>query len=182
MNIFETKPKTIFYISCDYFAPRMTIVLSIHAFHLRRPMNSQKHGWQFEKNISIKKNQQELNFLKRYLVITQICNSLKVCLSRTIKWRRETTKWILQAGLHGCGDYGAIDWKITINDFSEEGKSVKSSSEEKSNNSMKKKMQEHMNIEGECWESRALLSQSWQENLSFLAWKWCLKSCDSNYH
>jgi hypothetical protein len=41
--------------------------------HLQRLVHSWKHmWWQFKKDISIESNQQELNFLKRYLVIIQI--------------------------------------------------------------------------------------------------------------
>jgi hypothetical protein len=49
MSLLETKPKIVFDISCDHLAPSMAIILSIHALHLRRPMNSWKHGWQFKK-------------------------------------------------------------------------------------------------------------------------------------
>jgi len=66
------KPKTIFDISCDDLAPSMAIIFSIHALHLGKLVSSQKHGWQFEKEISIESNQQELNFLKRYFIIIQI--------------------------------------------------------------------------------------------------------------
>jgi hypothetical protein len=61
-SLLEAKPKNIFDIICDPFAPSMAIILFIHALHLRRPISSQKHGWQFDKDISIKSNWQELNF------------------------------------------------------------------------------------------------------------------------
>jgi hypothetical protein len=54
----EAKPKTIFDISCDHLAPNMAIILSIHALHLQRLVSNRKHGWQFEKEISIESNQQ----------------------------------------------------------------------------------------------------------------------------
>ncbi len=34
MSLPETKPKTIFDIGCDHFAPSMAIVFSIHDLHL----------------------------------------------------------------------------------------------------------------------------------------------------
>jgi hypothetical protein len=40
MNLPEIKPKFVFDIGCDHFAPSMPIILSIHALHLQRPMNS----------------------------------------------------------------------------------------------------------------------------------------------
>jgi hypothetical protein len=61
-SLLEAKPKNIFDIICDPFTPSMAIILFIHALHLRRPISSQKHEWQFDKDISIKSNWQELNF------------------------------------------------------------------------------------------------------------------------
>jgi hypothetical protein len=40
MSLLETKPKTLFDIACDHLAPNMPIVLSIHALHLQRHVNS----------------------------------------------------------------------------------------------------------------------------------------------
>ncbi len=51
----EVKPKMIIDIGYDHLAPSMAVVLSIHALHLRKHVRSQKHGWQFEKDISIEK-------------------------------------------------------------------------------------------------------------------------------
>jgi hypothetical protein len=71
-NLHETKLKIVFDSNCDHLAPNMAIILPIHALHLQRLVNSWKNGWQYEKDISIENNQQELNFLKRYRVIIQI--------------------------------------------------------------------------------------------------------------
>jgi hypothetical protein len=54
MNFPKTKPKTIIDIGYEHLAPSMAIIFSIHALHLQRLVRSQKHGWQFKKNISIK--------------------------------------------------------------------------------------------------------------------------------
>jgi hypothetical protein len=70
MSFFEVKFKTILDIGCDHLAPRMAIIFSVHALHLQMPYYSRKHRWwRLEKDISIESNQQELNFLKRYLII-----------------------------------------------------------------------------------------------------------------
>jgi hypothetical protein len=71
------KPKTIFDINCDDHAPSMAIILFIHALHLQSLVSSKKHGWQFEKEISIKSNRQELNFLKSYFIIIQILQLIR---------------------------------------------------------------------------------------------------------
>ncbi len=52
----KVKHKIILDIGCDNLARNMATILSIHALHLQRPMCSQKHRWQFEKDISIKSN------------------------------------------------------------------------------------------------------------------------------
>jgi hypothetical protein len=56
MNLLKAKPKTVFDINYDDLAPRMAIILSIHALNLHGLVSNQKHGWQFEKDISIKNN------------------------------------------------------------------------------------------------------------------------------
>jgi hypothetical protein len=68
----KAKAKIILDIRCDDLPPSIAIILSIHALHLQRPMRSWKHEWQFENDISIESSRQEMNFLKRYLVIIQI--------------------------------------------------------------------------------------------------------------
>jgi hypothetical protein len=55
-SLLETKPNIIFDIGCDHLAPRMAIILSIHALYLQRLVNSWKHRQQFEQKIFIKNN------------------------------------------------------------------------------------------------------------------------------
>jgi hypothetical protein len=55
----------------------MVIVLSIHALHFGRAMNIGKQRQQFKPGIPIKYNQQELDFLNRYLVIILILQVVK---------------------------------------------------------------------------------------------------------
>jgi len=43
-SFLEVKPKIVLNIGCDHLTPNMAIILSIHALHLRRLVNSQKHG------------------------------------------------------------------------------------------------------------------------------------------
>jgi hypothetical protein len=47
----------------------MAIVLSIHALHLGRVVNNQKHQGQFKQDIPIESNKKELDFLQRDIVI-----------------------------------------------------------------------------------------------------------------
>jgi len=56
MSLLKVKPKTVFDIKHDDLALRMAIILSIHALNLHELVSNQKHGWQFEKDISIKNN------------------------------------------------------------------------------------------------------------------------------
>jgi hypothetical protein len=60
----EAKPKIILNIGCDHLAPSMAIIFSIHTLNLQRLVCSWKHGWQFEKDISIENNRYELNFFE----------------------------------------------------------------------------------------------------------------------
>jgi hypothetical protein len=55
-TLLETRPNLFFDMGCDHLAPNMAIILSIHALHLQRLVNSWKHQWQFEQNILIKNN------------------------------------------------------------------------------------------------------------------------------
>jgi hypothetical protein len=41
----------------------MAIILSVHALHLGKVVNGQKHQWQFKQDIPIESNWQELDFL-----------------------------------------------------------------------------------------------------------------------
>jgi hypothetical protein len=50
-SLLETRSKIIFDIGCDHLAPNMAIILSIHALHLRRLLNSWKQWQQFEQKI-----------------------------------------------------------------------------------------------------------------------------------
>jgi hypothetical protein len=52
-SLSKAKPKNVFDINCDDLAPSMAIIISIHALNLQMLVSSQKHGWQFEKDISI---------------------------------------------------------------------------------------------------------------------------------
>jgi hypothetical protein len=40
MSFLKAKPKTILDIGCDHIAPSMTVLLSIDALHLQRPMHN----------------------------------------------------------------------------------------------------------------------------------------------
>jgi len=84
--------------------------------------------------------------------------------------------------LEGYGDYEIVDWKITIDDLIKEGRGVKSSPKEESNSSMTTKYATTFEHWRRVSGTGACLSQSWQQNLWFLAWEWCLESCKSNYH
>jgi hypothetical protein len=52
-SLLETRPDIIFDIGCNHLAPNMAIILSIHALHLQRLLNSWKHWQQFEQKIFI---------------------------------------------------------------------------------------------------------------------------------
>jgi len=45
MSLLKDKPKTVFDITYDDLAPRMAIILSIHALNLHGLVNNQKHEW-----------------------------------------------------------------------------------------------------------------------------------------
>jgi hypothetical protein len=62
MNFSKAKLKIILDIGCDHFTPNMAIIFFMYALHLQRHVSSQKHRWQFEKDISIESNWRELNF------------------------------------------------------------------------------------------------------------------------
>jgi hypothetical protein len=42
-SLLKAKPKQFFYIGCGQLTPSMAIILSVHALHLGRVVNGQKH-------------------------------------------------------------------------------------------------------------------------------------------
>jgi hypothetical protein len=113
-------------------------------------------GGNSKKDISIESNWQELDFLKRYLVIIQISQFVGGMYG---EWHNTKAINNTARRVGRLGEYKAIDWEIYFGDLIEEGVSNRHLKENKTIQ-WKQKMQKCLNIKGKCWKPCAPLSQS----------------------